>query len=110
MSIGSVIDGWFKSAESDVEQVSTSSFASAPTWILVILAGMLIWLTHGVLTEDNIKLVAEVAKIVIIGHLALQALALTYNFILKHQAQGLPGDPAAPTVTTTTGTVSPKSP
>lgn len=82
MSISKALAALF-SNDSKPAQVTHSSLASMPTWVLVLFVVGLLWLTHGVLTEQNVHLIFWLALAYIVSDRVVTCVKLMVNGAIK---------------------------
>lgn len=77
MSISKAISALF--SDDKTTQVQHSSLASMPTWVLALFIAGVLWLTHGVLTETNLRLIFWLALAYIGGEYLLRIVLIIVN-------------------------------
>ncbi len=78
MSLRTAIAELFKKADENLE-VSHGKLSSTRLWVLVGFAALLLWVTKGVLTEANLKMVFWVAITYIVCNTLTRAMTLFVN-------------------------------
>ena len=83
MSISKALAALFSGDDTKSAQVSHSSLASMPTWVLALFVAGLLWLTHGVLTEVNLRLIFWLALAYIVSDRLVTCVKLVVNGSIK---------------------------